>query len=136
MVRIPGRAGHAVEGRIRDISYNGLSFWLEPREQPQLSLTQFEADVELGSGRITVLCKVCFAQPGFGERVLYGTQIMEHRCDPVLWHQIVEGYLHPNTSVGSRWCEAIWELYEKCGYFNLSGKSPLTFGTNVGFCFF
>ncbi len=117
-----------MSGRIRDVSYGGLSFWLSSADiQNEASL--LEVEVELEGGVASLECVICFIQQGFGERVLCGAKILKFHEESVVWHRFVENHLYPNTRVGARWCNAMWKLYEKCGYFNLSGKAPSMFSS-------
>jgi hypothetical protein len=43
------------------------------------------------------------------------------------WFDLVNDQIHSETRVGSRFGEETWDLYDRCGYFTLSGKSPADF---------
>ena len=117
-----------VHGRVRDVSYHGIAFWLDTEGQLVSGLELEEVVVTLPELETRLKCQVCFVQKGFDRRWLCGLRV--HTCldGNLKWYQLVEDYLHPGTNVGSRWCEETWSLYEKCGYLSLSGKNPKNFG--------
>lgn len=43
------------------------------------------------------------------------------------WNQLVLSIAHPATATAGCYCDAIWRLYQRAGYFNLSGKDSAQF---------
>ena len=116
---------------LRDVSYSGLSFWAEPhadRVYPGLSLDEFEVAADNGTplrlrGEVRFVTHGARLQPA-----LCGMRIHpQGATEEARWHDLVTQCLHPTTRSHHRWSEACWELYEKCGYFRLSDKTPAFF---------
>lgn len=118
-----------VERELLDISYEGLSFATEPDEDllyPGLELPELEVQMP-GEGPVFLKAQV---------RNVTGTAV-GRRCgmkveplsedQALLWRSLVEELSHPHTRVKGDWNRGTWELFERSGYFRLSGKSPADF---------
>jgi hypothetical protein len=118
-----------VDRGLREISVHGLSFSTKPAEdllypglvieQAVLSVAgrrvQFSAEVKLPAGASSDGHQYC------GLRIFPASA-----KDESVWRSIVEQHLHPTTRRSTSW-SAMWQLYEKAGYFNLSDKTPNSF---------
>ena len=137
--RIPIAAGSFVEFEhplwgdrkirraVRELSASGLSFATDPAED-LLYPGLLASNMELHSGGRTMrflgevrsLLQSRDESPGAcGLRVYPDSAV-----DESAWTELVEEQLHPTTRMGSSFCQATWSLYEKAGYFELSGKDP------------
>ena len=115
-----------VERELLDISYEGLSFATEPGKDllyPGLELAELEVGLP-GQEPVFLRAEV---------RNVTGTSV-GRRCgmkveplgeaQALLWRSLVEELSHPHTRVMGEWNQGTWELYERSGYFRLSGKNP------------
>jgi hypothetical protein len=117
-----------VERELADVSYEGLSFCTQPGEDLLYPGLVVEAEVELsGHEPVRLRAEV---------RNITGTTV-GRRCgmsvvpvdevEGARWRGLVEEQSHPNTRVKGEWSRGTWELYERSGYFRLSGKTPAAF---------
>ncbi|MGZ3460840.1 MAG: PilZ domain-containing protein, partial [Archangium sp.] len=118
-----------VERELMDISYEGLSFATQPGEDllyPGLVLPELEVGLP-GMEPVRLRAEV---------RNITGTALGRRcgmRVEPLdeaqarRWWRLVEEQSHPNTRVSGEWNRGTWELFERSGYFRLSGKSPADF---------
>jgi hypothetical protein len=117
-----------VERELMDISYEGLSFATEPDEDllyPGLVLPEVEVELP---GRAPVYLKAevrNITGTTAGRRC--GMKVEPLGPDATPWRGLVEELSHPNTRVSGEWNEGTWNLYERSGYFRLSGKTPADF---------
>ncbi len=118
-----------VERELTDVSYEGLSFATEPGEDllyPGLVLPELEVGLP-GREPVRLRAEV---------RNITGLA-MGRRCgmkveplgeeEGARWRRLVEEQSHPNTRVKGEWNRGTWELFERSGYFRLSGKTPADF---------
>ncbi|HYO55446.1 PilZ domain-containing protein [Archangium sp.] len=115
-----------VERELTDISYEGLSFATEPGEDllyPGLVLPEVEVGLP-GKEPVRLRAEV---------RNITGLSVGRRcgmRVEPLgeeegaRWRRLVEEQSHPNTRVTGEWNRGTWELFERSGYFRLSGKTP------------
>ncbi|QRN97396.1 PilZ domain-containing protein [Archangium violaceum] len=118
-----------VERELAELSYDGMSFCTNPGEDvmyPGLVLPEIEVGMP---GREPVRLKAevrSITGSSLGRRcgmsVVPVTSEEAHR-----WRNLVEEQSHPNTRVTGEWNQGTWELFERSGYFRLSGKSPADF---------
>src|SRR5262249_40975128 len=47
--------------------------------------------------------------------------------DEPRWNQIIAKTLYPTTDSGEQWADSLWQLFERSGYFSLSGKDAQNF---------
>lgn len=105
---------------VRNVSYEGLALSVE-----RIALLPGEpVDVELDDGSVRLRCEVRTMILHVGEEaVCLGLRIVA--ATPRLrWIELCNSQLHPRTAIGSAHSDATWALYERCGYFELSGKHP------------
>ncbi|MFL5347577.1 MAG: PilZ domain-containing protein [Hyalangium sp.] len=118
-----------VHRKMLDVSYEGLSFMTELSEDllyPGMRVPVLEVEMP---GRAPVKL--------FGEVRNISSTPKGHRCGMWLsplnaqegqaWRALVEEQMHPKTRVAGDWNSGVWELFEKSGYFRLSGKDPTKF---------
>lgn len=118
-----------VQRPVLDISYEGLSCVTEPGEDllyPGMRLPELQVEMP-GRAPVTLRAEVRnISTTPRGRRC--GMYVTPASMDQVLqWRQLVEEQMHPNTRVAGEWNEASWELFERSGYFHLSGKDPSKF---------
>lgn len=132
--RVTTTADHFVEFRhplwhdvvvrrpLRDISHGGASFWSEPdKDLVYAGLALPEVLIgRTGEEPVRVAAEVRHVARAQGRCGLQVTPIGEH--EQKRWEELVTRVMHPTTSTGSAWSEATWTLFERSGYFNLSGK--------------
>lgn len=142
-----GRRAHAPEGTIaviriegsegleahpvRDVSFNGLSFWCDSGDQ------RIRAGVTLdlievappGEPMMRFAGEVSFVavEPN-NQMDLCGVRLRPLDNEHVArWRAMVSRALYPSTRMGAGWADAVWRLYDRAGYFNLSGKDAHKF---------
>ncbi len=135
--RVEASAGYAIRFRhphwperelvreVNNLSDGGLSFRTEPRNDivyPGLVLRDVEVTApDAAPARMDA--EVRFVTEDLcGLRLFHATAEDEQR-----WLQVVTRALHPRTRADDGWSEATWRLYERAGYFNLSGKDGRAF---------
>ncbi len=117
-----------VERELADVSYEGLSFCTQPGEDLLYPGLVVEAEVALpGREPVRLRAEV---------RNITGTTV-GRRCgmsvvpvgeeEGARWRALVEEQSHPLTRVKGAWSRGTWQLYERSGYFRLSGKTPAAF---------
>lgn len=125
----------SLSGRVRDISYNGISFELtDDAGAPDGSGVSDGAADDLEVGAMVELLAGPEAQATEamvsirhkrmsedGNAVYSGA--VEAR-DVERWQRLVVEALNPYTQLGKEWAPAQWELYKRAGYFSLSDKHP------------
>ncbi|ATB29966.1 PilZ domain-containing protein [Melittangium boletus] len=117
-----------VERELMDISYEGLSFATEPGEDllyPGLVLPEME--VRMPGGRSVWLKGEVRNISGATAARRCGMKVEPLSGNTGDWHALVEEQSHPNTRVAGEWDKGTWNLFERSGYFRLSGKSPEDF---------
>lgn len=117
--------GRRIEAAVRDLSYDGLAVSVPSVELP----TGAPVDIEIDDGRgpARLRCDVRTLVPHLGDdAVCLGLRVAAATPRP-RWIDIVNEQLHPSTELGSRLNAEVWGLYERCGYFELSGKHPEEF---------
>jgi hypothetical protein len=123
-----------VHRRMLDVSYEGLSFMTEPGEDllyPGMRIPAMEVEMP---GRAPVKL--------FAEVRNISSTPKGRRCgmwvSPIgaqqgmAWRELVEEQMHPRTRVSGDFHQGTWELFEKSGYFRLSGKEPTKFAALKG----
>ncbi|MDY7233160.1 PilZ domain-containing protein [Hyalangium rubrum] len=118
-----------VRRQLLDVSYEGLSFLTEPGEDllyPGMRVPTMEVEMP---GRAPVKL--------FAEVRNISSQSKGRRCGMWLapldvreeqgWRELVDEQIHPRTRVAGDWNAGVWELFERSGYFRLSGKEPTKF---------
>ncbi|PTL77051.1 PilZ domain-containing protein [Vitiosangium sp. GDMCC 1.1324] len=118
-----------VERELMDISYEGLSFSTEPGADllyPGLMLP--EVVVALPGGEpVRLRAEVRnITGTGLGRRCGMRVEPADEQ-EGARWRRLVEEQSHPNTRVSGEWNRGTWELFERSGYFRLSGKTPADF---------
>ncbi|MFT3774547.1 MAG: PilZ domain-containing protein [Minicystis sp.] len=124
---------------LRDVSFTGLSFWNHQEDQairPGTRITAAEI-VTPDAPPIRITGEISFvARDAGGRGDLCGTRLEPVGDDDrAHWRELVSRRLHPTTRAGRGYYDAIWELYQQAGYFNLSGKDPAGFA-KLRECFF
>ncbi|HEX8439598.1 PilZ domain-containing protein [Archangium sp.] len=118
-----------VRRELADISYEGLSFCTEPGEDllyPGLRLPEVEVELP-GQEPVRLRTEVCNITGVAGGRRCGMSVVPLSEEDGVRWRLLVEEQSHPNTRVTGDWNQGTWELFERSGYFRLSGKTPADF---------
>lgn len=67
------------------------------------------------------------AQPGVVSRRTMGLRVASTEDERRAFNQLVLSNAHPATATGGDYVDAIWRLYERAGYFRLSGKNEAQF---------
>ncbi|MBK9072775.1 MAG: hypothetical protein IPL79_17510 [Myxococcales bacterium] len=116
-------------GRMRNISYNGVSFVLDETVTTPAAMAdelvpgasiQIVPDGASGDSPTTVTI-VARRRMSDGREV-YSGEVTATEDDA--WHRLVMQTLNPYTQQGRQWAAAQWALYERAGYFSLSNKQP------------
>lgn len=110
---------------LLDLSYGGLSL-AAPQPFPEDAQIS-ELVVTDKSGRSLRLEAVVRSVREDGADFRIGLKIQAVVDGGAAWVELVNDHLHPGTRIGSAYAEATWSLYEKCGYFDLSGRNPTDF---------
>jgi hypothetical protein len=118
-----------VHRKMLDVSYEGLSFMTDMSDDllyPGMRVPVLEVEMP---GRAPVRL--------FGEVRNISSTPKGHRCgmwvsplneeEGLAWRALVEEQIHPRTRVAGHWNDGVWDLFEKSGYFRLSGKDPTKF---------
>lgn len=97
-------------------------------DEPVEELTRVE--IQLDSGRcVQALARLVeqFPDPA-GQRELCCLELTwESPAARRLWEEEVDRLVNPRTCRSGTWASNLWELYDRSGYFQLSGKSPAHF---------
>jgi hypothetical protein len=117
-----------IESTLFDVSYDGLSFWTEAFQA--LAVGQRIDDLEIedpefGPLRVDGEVRTVLSDAQTG-RVFHGL-VLRGSKGIVRWIDFAGAQVHPNTRQGSRFAASTWTLFDKCGYFHLSGKQPADF---------
>ena len=118
-----------VERELADISYAGLSFATQPGEDllyPGLVLPQVEVGVP-GREPVRLRAEVRNITGVAGGRRCGMWVVPVNESEGERWRRLVEEQSHPHTRVAGDWNRGTWELFERSGYFRLSGKTPEDF---------
>ncbi|HEX8823417.1 MAG TPA: PilZ domain-containing protein [Archangium sp.] len=118
-----------VERELADVSYEGLSFCTEPGEDLLYPGLGVEAEVRLpGMEPVRVRAEVRnITGTTAGRRCGMSVVPVGGEEETARWRRLVEEQSHPNTRVAGEWSRGTWALYERSGYFRLSGKTPAAF---------
>jgi hypothetical protein len=118
-------SGRRIDAAVRDLSYDGLAISVAGVDLPPGAPVDLEVDDGRGPARLR--CDVRTLVPQLGDQaVVLGLRVVAATPKP-RWIDIVNAQLHPRTEIGSRMCDEVWALYQRCGYFELSGKHPEEF---------
>lgn len=116
-----------VSGRVRDLSYQGIAFEVDSPAAwlvPGAVIERLHVSGETGNGA-TIAAEVRSIVPALSGGCVYGLELLPlARNEARRYVQLVDDHLHPGTRTGSDWADHMWDLYTRCGYFNLSGKEP------------
>lgn len=114
---------------IRDVSFAGLSFHVDitkdvlfPGLRIPLMTIPHGADYLRLSGVVRSLTRSADGTYICGVSVAPWAP-----DDEVPWIRFVAAQLSPNTQTSENVLEALWELFERSGYFSLAGKQPEDF---------
>lgn len=123
-----------VHRTMLDVSYEGLSFITEPGEDllyPGMRIPCMEVEMP-GRASVKLFAEVRnISGSSRGRRCgLWVSPIGQDQA--LAWRELVEEQMHPRTRVSGDWNPGTWELFEKSGYFRLSGKEPLKFAKLKG----
>jgi hypothetical protein len=118
-----------VHRKMLDVSYEGLSFMTEPGEDllyPGMRIPVMEVEMP-GKAPVKLFAEVRnIASTPKGRRCgMWVNPIGEEQAEA--WRELVEEQMHPKTRVAGDWNDAVWDVFEKSGYFRLSGKDPTKF---------
>jgi hypothetical protein len=126
----PELGGPPLECEVLDFSVRGFAFALDPK-QPALKINTILPRLEVRWKGGTC--------PWFEAEVRYCRRNVQGECWRVgvrltgpkrsldEWYGMVAQLLYPNTHAGGVGAEALWQLYARSGYFQLSGKSLSSF---------
>ncbi|MDC0711931.1 PilZ domain-containing protein [Stigmatella sp. ncwal1] len=119
----------SVRRSLMDISYEGLSFMTEPGEDllyPGMRVPVMEVEMP-NRAPVKLLAEVRnISTTPKGRRCgMWVCPINEEQG--LAWRAMVEEQIHPRTRTSGDWNDAVWDMYEKSGYFRLSGKDPTKF---------
>lgn len=116
-----------VTGRVRDLSYQGIAFEVDAPARwlaPGAVIERLRVSDEAGNGA-TIAAEVRSIVPALSGGCVYGLELLPTAHNEARRYvQLVNDHLHPGTRTGSDWADPMWDLYTRCGYFNLSGKEP------------
>ena len=123
-----------VSRAVREISASGLSFattlrddLLYPGLTGEMVLTTDGESIDF-TGEVKSLSRSHTGPDHYcGLRVYPSSSADESR-----WIRFLDAQLYPNTRTGSRWAKESWRLFERAGYFDLSGKDEAKFATLAG----
>ncbi len=123
-----------VHRRMLDVSYEGLSFMTEPGEDllyPGMRIPAMEVEMP-GRAPVKLFAEVRnISSTTKGRRCgMWVSPIGEEQG--MAWRELVEEQMHPRTKVSGDFHQGTWELFEKSGYFRLSGKEPTKFAALKG----
>jgi hypothetical protein len=123
-----------VHRRMLDVSYEGLSFMTEPGEDllyPGMRIPAMEVEMP-GRAPVRLFAEVRnISTTPKGRRCgMWVSPIGEEQG--LAWRELVEEQMHPRTRVAGDFHQGTWELFEKSGYFRLSGKEPTKFAALKG----
>ena len=125
------RAAHPLWPHVRilrpiiDVSFKGICFVSEPTEDllyPGLRLEDVEVTWKAGP-RVHFSAEVRHISPAINHTGHACGLSLHPRTpeDEALWRREVGQLLYPATKLGFSWGDPLWELYDKSGYFGLSG---------------
>jgi hypothetical protein len=131
-IRHPAWPNLTIRRRVKELSAGGLSFTTRCGEDllyPELLVegaTLYAGDrVMTFTGEVRSLSSRGHA---FSQGEYCGMRVMPSSAeDDGVWQEILDEHLYPSTRKGGRFASDTWELYERAGYFNLSGKATEEF---------
>jgi hypothetical protein len=119
-------SAHHISREVRELSASGLSFRtnvhddvLYPGLMTEMNLVANGEQIEF-SGEVKSLSRSHCSQDRYCGLAVYPSS----SADETRWLRFLDDQLYPNTRTGSRWAKETWKLYERAGYFDLSGKKP------------
>lgn len=117
--------GQSHGGRVVNLSYEGLL--AELLGPPTLNVSQRLTAVEVSShgGSVTMTGEVVSLEEASDHTKL--RMIISGVQPRWRWHEWVDRALNPKARVDAAVAAAQWRLFERCGYFSLSNKSPADF---------
>lgn len=126
----PGEAGDYLEARpIRDLAFGGLSFLADiPRDMlfPNLHIPLMTIAVGEEFLQLHGVVRSMTRQPD-GRYICGMTVKPWSHEDETHWVRFVAQHLSPTTQTSEHRLEALWDLFEVSGYFQLAGKCPKDF---------
>ncbi len=124
----PGAPEVRLERPLRDLSGEGLAFYVEPGDalSPGLSLLNAEVHVP-GSPPVRLDCEV--RQLATTGRTHFCGVRLSSRDPRQLrrWRELMHTLLHPRIRRGAGLVRETWDLYQRAGYLELSEKEPEQF---------
>ena len=126
----PGEPGDYLRERpIRDLAFGGLSFLADiPQDMlyPNQHLPLMTISTEEDELQLHGVVRSMTRQPD--GRYICGLTVKPwSREDETQWVRFVAQHLSPTTQTSERMLEALWDLFEVSGYFQLAGKHPEDF---------
>jgi hypothetical protein len=120
--------GQKQECRLINLSLRGLAFDIDPGAPlPAKGQALEEIGIHWKGGTpLEVSGKIAGITQLPDGRARCGVAL-EDGLGSTRWRGAVSGLLYPRTTVASVPADALWELYERSGYFGLSGKTPEDF---------
>ncbi len=116
------------ERPLRRASGMRLAFGLEPGDAVQPGQ---RFSVMLGGGPRAIAGSVevesVWPSPSQDERLCTARFTPRTEADQTRWELTRERLHHPHTRRAGTWAASLWELYDKSGYFQLSGKTSAHF---------
>ncbi|HEY8209254.1 MAG TPA: hypothetical protein VIG99_17315 [Myxococcaceae bacterium] len=122
---------------VRDFSFRGVSFWCDAVEDlvyPGLLMDEVEVSGEGLSRPVRFRADVRMvaashltAEPHGGGHAVGMSLSPCSRGDRQRWSRLVGDRLYPATRAHGDGGEPLWEVYQRSGYFALSGKEPRVF---------
>ena len=119
------------ERTLKDVSYGGLCFEIDPAQDilfpglriPLLTIEGDDGDPIRLTGTIRSIAPTLD-----GKRMLCGVSVAPWCAeDEPQWIKLVAHELHPRTDTSENLLEALWDLFDASGYFNLAGRSAEDF---------
>jgi hypothetical protein len=119
------------ERALKDVSYGGLCFEIDPAQDilfpglriPLLTIEGDDGDPIRLTGTIRSIAPTLD-----GKRMVCGVSVAPWCAeDEPQWIKLVARELHPRTDTSENLLEALWDLFDASGYFNLAGRSAEDF---------
>ena len=122
---------------VRDFSFRGVSFWCDAVEDlvyPGLLMDEVEVSGEGLSKPVSfradvrmVAASYLTTEPNGSGHAVGMSLAPRSRGDRQRWARLVGDRLYPATRATGDGGQELWEVYERSGYFALSGKEPQVF---------